>query len=84
MTKLDVLDGFERSAGLRRVPLGGGDVREFPADLGCGVHAEPMYETMRGLDGADERRPSISTSCRPRRAKLRASRLEELVGVPAA
>ncbi len=84
VTKLDVLDGFEsvrvctgyRSAGSD----GGGELKEFPANLALLERCEPIYEEHRGWEGPIDGARSWNEL--PSAARRYLERIEELVGVP--
>jgi adenylosuccinate synthase len=82
LTKLDVLDGFERVLLARayRDPQGGREWTTVPASTSVFERLEPVYEEHAGW-GAD------TTTCRtwdelPAAARAYVERLEELAGVP--
>ena len=84
VTKLDVLDGFEsvrlctgyRSAGSD----GGGELKEFPANLALLERCEPIYEEHAGWEGPIAGARSWDEL--PSAARRYLERIEELVGVP--
>ena len=84
VTKLDVLDGFDsvrlctgyRSAGSD----GGGELREFPANLALLERCEPIYEEHPGWEGPIAGARSWNEL--PSAARRYLERIEELVGVP--
>jgi adenylosuccinate synthase len=83
VTKLDVLDGFEsvrlctgyRSAGAD----GGGELAEFPANLGLLERCEPIYEEHAGWGSSIAEARSWGEL--PAEARRYLERIEELVGV---
>jgi adenylosuccinate synthase len=82
LTKLDVLDGFERIrlAVAYRDPVDGTEWRTVPASTSVYERLEPVYEELPGWQ-AD------TTACRayaelPSAARRYVERLEELAGVP--
>ena len=84
VTKLDVLDGFERlylATGYRAAERdGGGELDEFPANLGFLERCEPIYEEHEGW------RTSTAKVRRwndlPRAARAYLERIEEMIEVP--
>ena len=82
LTKLDVLDGFDEVKICVGYRANGCDIREFPGALGLVSHAEPIYETMAGWTAPTSGVRRIEDL--PAQAREYVSRLETLVGVPAA
>ncbi len=82
LTKLDVLDGFERIpvCAAYRDPLTGDELRTVPASDVRFARLEPVYEELPGW-GADTT-AARSWSDLPRNARRYVERLEELAGVP--
>ena len=84
VTKLDVLDGFEsvrlctgyRSAGSD----GGGELKEFPANLALLERCEPIYEEHAGWEGPIAGARSWNEL--PTAARRYLERIEDLVEVP--
>ncbi|MGH7566380.1 MAG: adenylosuccinate synthetase, partial [Gemmatimonadota bacterium] len=84
VTKLDVLDDFEtvrlctgyRSAGAD----GGGELEEFPANLGLLERCVPIYEEHAGWEASIAEARSWDEL--PSEARSYLERIEELVGVP--
>jgi adenylosuccinate synthase len=82
LTKLDVLDGFERlriGVGYR---LDGTAIDYFPASQGAQARVEPVYEEMEGWSGSTARARSWADL--PAQAIKYVRRVEELIGAPVA
>jgi adenylosuccinate synthase len=82
LTKLDVLDGFERLrvANAYRDPVDGREWDTVPASTATYERLEPVYEDLAGWE-------SDTTACRswaalPSAARAYVERLEDLAGVP--
>ncbi len=84
VTKLDVLDGFEKillCTGYRSSASDGGDaLDEFPADLGLLDRCEPIYEEHAGWETPTGKARSWDEL--PAAAQAYLDRIQELVGVP--
>ncbi|MGH7564234.1 MAG: adenylosuccinate synthetase, partial [Gemmatimonadota bacterium] len=84
VTKLDVLDGFEKvllCTGYRSSDSdGGGALDEFPADLGLLERCESIYEEHTGWEAPTGEARSWDEL--PGAARGYLDRLQELVGVP--
>jgi adenylosuccinate synthase len=82
LTKLDVLDGFERlriGVGYR---LDGQTLDYFPASQGAQGRVEPIYEEMEGWSGSTA--GARSWADLPAQAIKYVRRVEELIGAPVA
>jgi adenylosuccinate synthase len=82
LTKLDVLDGFERlriGVGYR---LDGTAIDYFPASQGAQARVEPVYEEMEGWSGSTA--GARSWADLPAQAIKYVRRVEELIGAPVA
>ena len=75
LTKLDVLDGFEKIKICRAYEYNGVEIDYMPSDL---ENVKPIYEEFQGWDKVYELR---DFDLLPSNAKLYIKRLEELVGV---
>ncbi|ARJ57023.1 adenylosuccinate synthase [Campylobacter cuniculorum] len=75
LTKLDVLDGFEKIKICRAYEYNGVEIDYMPSDL---ENVKPIYEEFQGWDKVSELR---DFDLLPSNAKLYIKRLEELVGV---
>ena len=82
ITKLDVLDGFERSRSARRIAATARRFDELPSDLAQLAACEPVYETMPGWDGPTKGVRRFADL--PAGARRYIALLEEASGVPAA
>ncbi|MGH7558299.1 MAG: adenylosuccinate synthase [Gemmatimonadota bacterium] len=84
VTKLDVLDGFEKillCTGYRSSDSDGGEaLDEFPADLGLLERCEPIYEEHAGWGASIGEARSWDEL--PATARAYLDRVQELVGVP--
>ena len=84
VTKLDVLDGFETirlCTGYRSADAdGGGELEEFPANLGLLERCEPIYEEHAGWGSTLSEARSWEDL--PEAARRYLERIEELVAVP--
>ena len=82
LTKLDVLDGFEKIRVCVAYKLNGKEIDYFPAGLTDQAAVEPVYESMPGWK--DSTRGARSWADLPAEAVKYVRRLEELVGKPCA
>jgi adenylosuccinate synthase len=80
VTKLDVLDGFEK------IPMGtgyevdGSPCAEVPAEVSVLERVQPTYQTMQGWQTTTGSARSLADL--PKNARVYLDRIEELVGVP--
>jgi adenylosuccinate synthase len=82
LTKLDVLDGLERLDVCTAYRYDGGQVHEFPSELGVLSSCEPVYESLPGWS-----RPTAGIRTfddLPAEARAYVQRIESLTGVAAA
>jgi adenylosuccinate synthase len=80
LTKLDVLDGFERIPVCVGYRQGGATLREFPGDLGTLSSCEPVYDVLPGWS-----RPTAGVrrfEDLPGEAHRYIAHLEQAIGVP--
>lgn len=82
LTKLDVLDGFERVRICTGYRLEGALLERFPASSVEQARLEPVYEEMEGWSSST--RGARSWGDLPRQAAAYIRRLEELTGLPVA
>ena len=82
LTKLDVLDGFERLKVCTAYNLGGQTLHHLPAGIGAQAAARPVYEELAGW--AESTRGARSFADLPANAVKYVKRLEELVQCPVA
>jgi adenylosuccinate synthase len=82
VTKLDVLDGFEKIPVCVGYKLGDETLGEFPSDLRLLSRATPIYEDMPGW--TDPTQGIRRFGDLPRAAQRYVARLEEITGVPVA
>ena len=80
VTKLDVLDGFERIPIATGYELDGEPLEEMPAAAALLERVRPVYETMLGWSAST--RAARTLADLPSRARAYLDRLEELAGVP--
>ncbi|NPD68775.1 adenylosuccinate synthase [Lichenicola cladoniae] len=80
LTKLDVLDGFEKIRVCVGYKLDGQEVRHLPAAPAAQARIEPIYETMDGWQ--DSTRGARSWAQLPAQAVKYVKRIEELVEAP--
>ncbi|GBD41427.1 Adenylosuccinate synthetase [bacterium HR39] len=82
LTKLDVLDGFERIRVCTAYSLGGQILHHLPAGLTAQAKVEPVYEELEGW--RESTRGARSFADLPANAVKYVKRLEELVECPVA
>jgi adenylosuccinate synthase len=82
VTKLDVLDSFERLALCTGYAIDGEVCTEFPGDPGAVERAEPIYEWLEGWGRPTSAARTIAEL--PAAARQYLDRIEELVGAPIA
>ncbi len=82
LTKLDVLDGFDRVEFCTAYRLGGITYDYFPAGMTAQAEVEPVYETAEGWQ--ESTRGARSWADLPAIAIKYIRRLEELIGAPVA
>jgi adenylosuccinate synthase len=82
LTKLDVLDGFDRVEFCTAYRRGGVTYDYFPAGMTAQANVEPVYETAEGWRGST--RGARSWADLPATAIKYIRRLEELIGAPVA
>jgi adenylosuccinate synthase len=82
LTKLDVLDGFEKIEVCTGYRLGGKVIDHFPASVSGQARAEPIYETLEGW--SQSTRGARSWAALPATAIKYVRRIEELIGAPVA
>jgi adenylosuccinate synthase len=82
LTKLDVLDGFDRVAFCTAYRRGGTTYDYFPAGMTAQAEVEPVYETAEGWP--ESTRGARSWADLPATAIKYIRRLEELIGAPVA
>ena len=82
LTKLDVLDGFERLEICTSYRCGGRTLTEFPSDVGQLAQCEPVYESMPGWSAPTKGVQKFDRL--PAAARKYIARLEEVSGVRAA
>jgi adenylosuccinate synthase len=82
LTKLDVLDGFERLKVCTAYNLGGQTLHHLPAGIGAQAAARPVYEELAGWP--ESTRGARSFADLPANAVKYVKRLEELVQCPVA
>ena len=82
LTKLDVLDGLPEVRLCTGYRTAGGDLSEFPANLGTLVDAEPIYETLPGWSTPTQGATRMEQL--PSEARRYIERLEAVSGVPCA
>jgi adenylosuccinate synthase len=82
LTKLDVLDGFDRIQICTGYRLGGRTLDHLPADAHDQVRVEPIYETMQGW--SESTRGARSWAELPALAIKYIRRIEELISAPVA
>jgi len=82
LTKLDVLDGFERIRVCTAYNLGGQILHHLPAGLSAQAKVEPVYEELEGW--RESTRGARSFADLPANAVKYVKRLEELVECPVA
>ncbi len=82
LTKLDVLDGFERLQVCVGYRLGGRDLDHLPAGMAEQADVEPVYETLEGW--SESTHGARSWRDLPAAAVKYVRRLEELAGAPVA
>jgi adenylosuccinate synthase len=82
LTKLDVLDGFERLSIGTGYRLDGQTLDYFPASQGAQARVEPIYEEMEGWTGSTA--GARSWADLPAQAIKYVRRIEELIGAPVA
>jgi len=80
LTKLDVLDGFERLRVCTGYRLDGRIIDYFPASQGAQARVEPIYEDIDGWSGSSA--GARSWADLPARAIKYVRRIEELIGAP--
>ncbi|MBI3493224.1 MAG: adenylosuccinate synthase [Acidobacteria bacterium] len=82
LTKLDVLDGFDRLDICTSYRCGGRTLTEFPSDVGQLAQCEPVYESMPGWSAPTKGVQKVDRL--PEAARRYIARLEEVSGVRAA
>ena len=82
LTKLDVLDELPELKICVGYRLDGREIDYLPAAQAAQARVEPIYETHRGLDGIDPRRPLLGRATGPGIKYVR--RIEELIEAPVA
>jgi adenylosuccinate synthase len=82
LTKLDVLDGFEKLRICTGYRLAGEALGHFPAGLRAQAALEPVYEEMDGWSQSTA--GARATRDLPANAVKYVSRIEELIGAPVA
>jgi adenylosuccinate synthase len=82
LTKLDILDGFERIEVCIGYKLDGREIDYLPAGEGAQARVEPIYETIEGWK--DSTAGARSWADLPAQAVKYVRRIEELVGCPVA
>jgi adenylosuccinate synthase len=82
LTKLDILDGFERIDVCIGYKLDGREIDYMPAGEGAQARVEPIYETIEGWSGSSA--GARSWADLPAQAVKYVRRIEELVGCPVA
>jgi adenylosuccinate synthase len=82
LTKLDILDGFERIEVCIGYKLDGREIDYLPAGEGAQARVEPIYETIEGWSGSTQ--GARSWADLPAQAIKYVRRIEELVGCPVA
>jgi len=82
LTKLDVLDGFERIELCTSYRCNGRTLTDFPSDVAQLAACEPVYESMPGW--AEPTKGVRSFDKLPAAARRYIAKLEEVTGVPAA
>ncbi|HET9903984.1 MAG TPA: adenylosuccinate synthase [Xanthobacteraceae bacterium] len=82
LTKLDILDGFERIDVCIGYKLDGQDIDYLPAGEGAQARLEPVYETVEGWQ--ESTAGARSWAELPAQAVKYVRRIEELVGCPVA
>jgi adenylosuccinate synthase len=82
LTKLDILDGFERIDVCIGYKLDGREIDHLPAGEGAQARLEPVYETIEGWK--DSTAGARSWAELPAQAVKYVRRIEELVGCPVA
>ena len=73
LTKLDVLDGFDELKICIGYELDGERLDHLPAGRGAQARVEPVYETLRRLDGDHRAAPAPGPTCRRRRSSTSAA-----------
>ena len=81
LTKLDVLDGFERLDICTSYRSGGRTLTELPSDIGQLAQCEPVYESMPGWSAPTKGARTFDQL--PEAARKYIARLEEVSGVRA-
>jgi adenylosuccinate synthase len=81
ITKLDVLDGFEKIALCTGYKIGGEVVSEFPGDIAELHGIEPVYEWFDGWKSDTSKARKLSEL--PKQARTYLDRIVELVECPA-
>jgi adenylosuccinate synthase len=82
LTKLDVLDGFERIELCTSYRCNGRTLTDFPSDVAQLAACEPVYESMPGW--SEPTKGVRSFDKLPAAARRYIAKLEEVTGVPAA
>ena len=82
LTKLDILDGFERIAVCTHYELDGRRIDRLPASQAAQARVEPVYETIEGWQGTTA--GARSWAQLPAQAIKYVRRIEELIGAPVA
>jgi adenylosuccinate synthase len=82
LTKLDVLDGFERIELCTSYRCNGRTLTDFPSDVAQLAACEPVYESMPGWEEPTKGVRSFDKL--PAAARRYIAKLEEVTGVPAA
>ncbi|MSO81165.1 MAG: adenylosuccinate synthase [Alphaproteobacteria bacterium] len=80
LTKLDVLDSFERVMVCREYRLDGATLHHFPAGQGAQARVEPVYEALEGWD--EPTHGARSWADLPATAIKYVRRIEELIEAP--
>ncbi len=82
LTKLDILDGFEKIRVATSYRLDGREIDYLPASQSVQARIEPVYETIEGWKGVTSKARSWADL--PAQAIKYVRRIEELVGAPVA
>jgi len=82
LTKLDILDAFEKIRVCTGYELDGGMLDHLPADANAQARLKPVYETLEGWNVST--RGARSWADLPARAIKYVRRVEELIGAPVA